>query len=63
MSGTKMKTNMIWIMKLARLPCQNAYMGLDQVRTAAGIEFFRLGAQVVFRTLEADYASSDIDYS
>ncbi len=63
MSAPDMKTNMIWIMKSARLPCENAHMGIDQVRTVAENEVFRLNDSVVFRTPEVDQVSSDIDYS
>lgn len=54
---------MIWIMKSGRLPCQNASLVIDPVRTAAGIEFFRLGERVAFSPLQVGRASSDIDYS
>ena len=54
---------MIWIMKSGRLPCQNVFMGTDQVRTAVEIRFSCFRDRVVFRTPDVGYASSDIDYS
>ena len=61
--GSRPAANMIWIMKSGLVPCQNASMVIDQVRTAAGIEFFYFSDCVAFRTLQAGHASSDIDYS
>jgi hypothetical protein len=55
--------NVIWIMKSGRVPCQNASMVIDQVRTAAGTGFFRFSDHVAFRLLRVSPASSDIDYS
>jgi len=61
--GNRPVANMIWIMKSGHLPCQNAFMGIDQVRTAMEIQFSSRSDRVVFRALESGHASSDIDYS